>query len=114
MLSPPGIIGGYRNQFIRFISFLKYAQIHNIPNILLPSLLWSTTHRAANNEMNFFPIPMQSLFDIDYWNTFVVAVQDTNNYTLPLLVEFQSKEIVIVGYHLVMIQYHVQMSKEEY
>ncbi|KAG7372155.1 hypothetical protein IV203_018298 [Nitzschia inconspicua] len=79
LLTPPGIIGGYRNQCIRFLSLIKYAQINNINKLLLPSLLWSTTYRAANDEMRFFPVPMQSLFDIDHWNSF--------NKSLPLLVD---------------------------
>lgn len=79
LLTPPGIIGGYRNQFIRFVSLVKYAQTNGIGKLLLPSLLWSTTHIAANDEMRFFPVPMQSLFDVEYWNAF--------NQSLPLLVD---------------------------
>jgi hypothetical protein len=85
LLSPPGIIGGYRNQFIRFVAFLKYAQINGIRKLLLPSLLWSTTHRAANNEMRFYPVPMELLFDVSHWNSF-------HNRSLPTLVESVSGE----------------------
>ena len=80
LLTPPGLIGGYRNQFIRFVALLKYAQINGIQKLLLPSLLWSTTHRAANNEMRFYPIPMQFLFDVEHWNSF-------RNQSLPELVD---------------------------
>lgn len=79
LLTPPGIIGGYRNQFIRFVSLVKYAQTNGVRKLLLPSLLWSTTYRAANDEMRFFPVPMQNLFDVEYWNSF--------NQSLPLLVD---------------------------
>lgn len=84
LLTPPGIIGGYRNQVIRFLSLVRYAQIQNIRKLLLPSLLWSTTHRAAKDEMRFFPVPMHQLFDVDYWNLF--------NESLPLLVDSVSGE----------------------
>jgi hypothetical protein len=79
LLSPPGIIGGYRNQFIRFLSLVKYAQLQDIHKLLLPSLLWSTTHREAMDAMRFYPVPMQYLFDVDHWNSF--------NQSLPILVE---------------------------
>lgn len=80
LLTPPGIIGGYRNQFIRFVAFLKHAQMSGIKKLLLPSLLWSTTHRAANNEMRFYPVPMEFLFDVEHWNSF-------QNRSLPILVD---------------------------
>jgi hypothetical protein len=70
LLTPPGIIGGYRNQFIRFVSLMKYAKMNHIHKLLLPSLLWSTTHRAAHDELHFYPVPMEFLFDIDHWNSF--------------------------------------------
>jgi hypothetical protein len=79
LLSPPGIIGGYRNQFIRFLSLIKCAQLQDIHKLLLPSLLWSTTHQEAKDEMKFYPVPMQYLFDVDHWNSF--------NQSLPLLVD---------------------------
>lgn len=79
LLSPPGIIGGYRNQFIRFVSLIKYAKLNGIHKLLLPSLLWATTHSAAKDKMRFYPVPMQNLFDVDHWNTF--------NQSLPLLVD---------------------------
>lgn len=84
LLTPPGMIGGYRNQFIRFVALVKYAQQQGIRQLLLPSILWSTTYRAAGNEAHFFPVPMDLLFDIDYWNSF--------ENELPILVDSISGE----------------------
>jgi hypothetical protein len=70
LLTPPGMVGGYRNQFIRFVALVKYAQQHNIRQLLLPSMLWSTTYRAARKRNHFYPVPMDLLFDIEYWNSF--------------------------------------------
>ena len=70
LMYPIGLTGGYRNQVIRFISFVKYAKNNNITQLLLPSIIWSTTHTAANNVRRFFPAPFELLFDIDHWNTF--------------------------------------------
>jgi hypothetical protein len=80
LLYPPGMIGGYRNQVLRFISFCRYAQQHNISQLLLPSILWSTQYKAQffvvddnlppHNYNEFFPIPMEWVFDVIHWNTF--------------------------------------------
>jgi hypothetical protein len=42
LLYPPGLLGGYRNQVLRFIAFVVHAQQNNFTQIHLPSLLWST------------------------------------------------------------------------
>ncbi|CAJ1955333.1 unnamed protein product [Cylindrotheca closterium] len=69
LLSPPGMIGGYRNQAIRLVSLVRYAQRYNITQILLPTLLFSTTFHGQSNKL-FMPIPMDEVFDIDHWNSF--------------------------------------------
>lgn len=78
LLYPPGMIGGYRNQVIRFTGFVAHAKKNNATQLLLPSILWSTTYKAANDERRFFPVPMDLLFDVDHWNSF---------YHLPRLVD---------------------------
>ncbi|KAG7365859.1 hypothetical protein IV203_028529 [Nitzschia inconspicua] len=74
LLYPTGLIGGYRNQAMRFVAFVKHAIDQNITQILLPSLLWST--RYSNQRDNFFwPVPFQDLFDVEHWNTFSFSTQ---------------------------------------
>lgn len=65
LLYPPGLIGGYRNQFLRFMSLLSYGIHRDIEQLFLPSLLWSTKIKGK-----WRPIPMDWVFDVDYWNTF--------------------------------------------
>ena len=60
---PPGLLGGYRNQVIRFIGLCLYARRKNITRLFEPSLLWSTT-----TQQQSLPIPMHWIFDIDHWN----------------------------------------------
>eukprot|EP00980_Cylindrotheca_fusiformis_P028962 scaffold22680_cov107-Cylindrotheca_fusiformis.AAC.31 len=69
LLSPPGMVGGYRNQVIRLVSLVRYAQQNNISQLLLPTILFSTTYHGQSNKM-FFPIPMEEVFDIEHWNSF--------------------------------------------
>jgi len=61
---PPGLLGGYRNQVIRFIGLCLYAKRRNITQLFEPSLLWSTT----TQQQQSLPIPMHWIFDIDHWN----------------------------------------------
>lgn len=73
---PPGLMGGYRNEVIRFIGFCLHAWRQNYQQIYLPSLLWSTQVRSSlsnngdndNDRIPWHPVPMEWLFDIDYWN----------------------------------------------
>ena len=67
LLYPPGMIGGSRNQVIRFVALVAYAQKQNITQLLLPSILWSTQYEASGL---FYPVPMEMLFDVDHWNSF--------------------------------------------
>ncbi|OEU06624.1 hypothetical protein FRACYDRAFT_254175 [Fragilariopsis cylindrus CCMP1102] len=47
LLYPTGLFGGYRNQAMRFIGFMKLAIIDNdtIDQLLLPTLVWSTRYK---------------------------------------------------------------------
>jgi hypothetical protein len=67
LLFPPGMIGGYRNQVLRFVAFVAYAQKNNITQLFLPSLVWSTQYEASGH---FYPVPMDLLFDVELWNSF--------------------------------------------
>ena len=68
LLYPPGLMGGYRNQVIRFIGLCLYAKQNNMTQLLEPSLLWSTQLHGIGTTVQWFPIPMDWLFDVDYWN----------------------------------------------
>ena len=68
LVYPPGLMGGYRNQVIRFIGLCLYAKRNNMTQLLEPSLLWSTQLHGIGTSVQWFPIPMHWLFDIDYWN----------------------------------------------
>lgn len=72
LMYPTGLWGGYRNQAMRFVAFCKYATDHEIPQLLLPSLLWSTRypHRLGNGYNKFWPVPFEILFDVDHWNSY--------------------------------------------
>jgi hypothetical protein len=70
LLYPPGLLGGYRNQVLRFIAFCVYAKQRNISQVLLPSLLWSTQLDGIGKNVEWFPIPFDWIFDVDHWNTF--------------------------------------------
>lgn len=69
LLSPPGMVGGYRNQVIRLVSLVRHAKQSNISQLLLPTILFSTTYQGRSNK-EFLPIPMEEVFDVDHWNTF--------------------------------------------
>jgi hypothetical protein len=77
LLYPPGLIGGYRNQVMRFIAFCVYAKQHGHGQILLPSLFWTTElndERVMNatnkDDSRWFPVPFSWIFDVEHWNTF--------------------------------------------
>jgi hypothetical protein len=90
LLYPPGLLGGYRNQVLRFIAFVVHAKENNISQLLLPSLLWSTqiydpgisSNRSefVESDMHWFPIPFSWVFDVDYWNNY--------SNRLPILVDY--------------------------
>lgn len=66
LVSPPGLMGGYRNQVFRLFGFILAAREQNITQLLLPSILWST---RVNNTYATRPVPMEDVFDIDHWNS---------------------------------------------
>ena len=93
LLYPPGMIGGYRNQVLRFMAFVSYATKHNITQLFVPSILWSTQYKDQHlpeyksSFNNFYPIPMDTLFDIQHWNTYSSQQKQNNkHYYLPKLV----------------------------
>ena len=74
---PPGLIGGYRNQAMRFIAFLKYAIDNEFDQLLLPTLMWNTKYNMNKHNMssinpvvNSWPVPFDELFDVEHWNSF--------------------------------------------
>jgi hypothetical protein len=74
LLYPPGLLGGYRNQAMRFVAFCRHAIDQNISQLLLPSLLWSTRYpqrsdRGGLATAPFWPVPFEALFDVDHWNS---------------------------------------------
>ncbi|GAX14135.1 hypothetical protein FisN_8Hh026 [Fistulifera solaris] len=71
LLSPPGLLGGYRNQVLRWMAFVLYAKQHELEQIFLPSILWSTQIvTSTNNVSKWYPIPMEWVFDVEFWNQF--------------------------------------------
>ncbi|KAL7576320.1 hypothetical protein ACA910_018139 [Epithemia clementina (nom. ined.)] len=105
LLYPPGILGGYANQVIRFVSLVHYAHRRKIPNLFLPSLWWTTqvpTPPSASsyttNDTKFnattttttttlfplqsYPIPMDLVFDVELWN----EMASQQNSQLPKIV----------------------------
>lgn len=100
LLYPPGLLGGYRNQVLRFAALAHYAQQYNL-TLFLPSLWWSTqiristslqepaglgnnnaTPRSARHQLQWYPVPMDLLFDIDGWN----AYASTHPNSIPRMV----------------------------
>lgn len=82
LMYPPGLIGGYRNQVMRFTAFVRHAIENQIPQLLLPSIYFSTTYEKHTTERIFYPIRMKDVFDVEYWNDYA---KQTNE--LPILVE---------------------------
>ena len=84
LLYPPGMIGGYRNQVMRFVALVRNAQRYGQTQLLLPSILFSTTYKGQSPN-RFFPIPMEDIFDVEYWNRFEqylpILVNDTELVT---------------------------------
>lgn len=81
LLYPPGLIGGYRNQVMRFTAFVRHAIQEQIPQMLLPSIYFSTTYEKDTAERIFYPIRMKDVFDVEYWNEYA------SHNELPSLVE---------------------------
>ena len=64
LVTPPGLMGGYRNQVFRLFGMMVKAKRQNIRQVLYPSILWNT----FNDQSQPLPVPMEDLFDIDHWN----------------------------------------------
>lgn len=99
LLFPSGLLGGYRNQAMRFLGLLRYALDNGMESVLLPTLVWGTRYLNGGDErtrvndetytynpaVNFWPIPFDELFDVDHWNSFHTK-RDTDPFSLPKLV----------------------------
>ncbi len=72
----PYFVGGFRNQHMRFVSFVHHAVSNNISQILLPSLRWMGHYNFGSSILH------ELLFDVEYWN------DNANEYGLPLLVDY--------------------------
>jgi hypothetical protein len=70
LLYPPGMIGGYRNQVMRFVALVRHAVQNHIPQLLLPSIYFTTTYERDTRDRIFYPIAMEDVFDVEHWNTF--------------------------------------------
>ena len=94
LLYPSGLMGGYRNQAIRYVSFVKHAIDNNITQLLEPSIVWSTIldpehqYDDGGSGSAFRPIQMKDLFDIDHWNSYALKMKSTSSSSvqLPILV----------------------------
>ena len=64
VLFDPRLLGGYRNQHMRFVAFVNFAVQNAIPQILLPSLRWGVAQGAEKGN----DAPFEYLFDVAYWN----------------------------------------------
>eukprot|EP00956_Cyclotella_meneghiniana_P026044 scaffold55506_cov76-Cyclotella_meneghiniana.AAC.1 len=62
VLLDPYFIGGFRNQHMRFVTFVDYATKFNISQILLPSIHWGDAYFRGKS------IGHEYLFDVLYWN----------------------------------------------
>jgi hypothetical protein len=90
LLYPTGLMGGYRNQAMRFIGLVKHAIDEGYDRLLLPTLVWSTRYVNTrylakkpdfNPAVKFWPIPFDELFDVDHWNTFHHHRHESQNTT---------------------------------
>lgn len=93
LLYPPGLLGGYRNQVMRFTALVLYAKRQKLDQLYLPSVVWNTQARgnssATTGSMVWYPIPMEMVFDVEYWNNRNNVAQSD----LPLLVsELQNSD----------------------
>jgi len=69
LLYPQGLVGGYRNQFLRFSAFVAHAHLVNATQLLLPTILWGTQYNDTEDPRAFLPLLMQDLFDVQFWNS---------------------------------------------
>jgi len=116
LLYPLSLIGGYRNQAMRFIGFLRLAAREgskmdtskSIDHLLLPTLVFGTRYKADEHNLSdfnpvvtFWPVPFDELFDVDHWNSFHLpkagrSIDGASRFTsLPLLVTSVGDDIDI-------------------
>lgn len=74
----PFLMGGFRNQHMRFVAFVNKAAEHNITQILLPSLRWGDATNPGKSA------PHELLFDVVYWN------KRAEEFGLPRLVRYEA------------------------
>jgi len=72
----PYLMGGFRNQHMRFVGFMSFAIKNNISQVLLPSLRWLDAYNKP------YSIHHELLFDVNYWN------MRASELGLPLLVDY--------------------------
>ena len=60
----PKFLGGYRNQHMRFVSFVNFAVQNSIPQLLLPSIRWGVTQGENKGR----DVSFEYLFDVVHWN----------------------------------------------
>ncbi len=84
LISPPGLMSGYRNQIMRFLAFVTYAVANNINYILLNSIVHIGQDQVSRaTEI----LPFTAIFDIDHWNSFheklpqLVDYDESSNFT---------------------------------
>ncbi|GFH58298.1 hypothetical protein CTEN210_14774 [Chaetoceros tenuissimus] len=99
LLYPQGFgTGGYRNQIIKFLSFITYAVEQKFEYILHDSLQFET---KINGQRT--PIPFELLFDVGFWNAYngtdersqrvpkLVGYSEDGNYTCWLRQNYTQK-----------------------
>mmetsp|Transcript_12381 Transcript_12381/g.25209 ORF Transcript_12381/g.25209 Transcript_12381/m.25209 type:complete len:762 (-) Transcript_12381:341-2626(-) len=97
LLYPTGLIGGYRNQVMRFTGLMKLVvgdgneNSNAFDQLLAPP--WSTRYHpktmpGINSAVTNWPIPFDELFDVRHWNSF----HRKNRTPLPLLVDYIATE----------------------
>eukprot|EP00985_Skeletonema_marinoi_P011324 scaffold5371_cov190-Skeletonema_marinoi.AAC.2 len=74
----PHLMGGFRNQHMRFVAFVNKAVEHNISQLLLPSLRWGDVSQPG------WSVGHEVLFDVVYWN------RRAGEFGLPRLVRYEA------------------------
>ena len=86
LLYPPGLMGGYRNQVIRFLALCLYGLNNDIPYLFLPSLMWVTQVKVDDSPTEVWvPVPFDLLFDVEHWNAHADGTK------LPQLVDYDDQ-----------------------
>jgi len=65
---PPGLVGGYRNQYLRFTSLVVHAIEHNVTDLYLPSLQWSTQLESIGYGTPWHEVGLQYIWNVEHWN----------------------------------------------